>query len=70
MIDLVNKVDTIYLINKKDFPDHPEGFNPPLIVEKIYFEPYDSIYYTIHNNTMKLIEKYARQYPEEFIKFK
>jgi Domain of unknown function (DUF4375) len=70
MIDLVNKADAIYFVNKKDFPDHPEGFNPPLIVEKTYFDSYDSIYYTIHNNTMKLIEKYARQYPEEFIKFK
>ena len=71
MIKLVEKADAIYLANEKKFEleDSQENF------EKLYnelseFENLDTIYYDIHEETMDLIEKYARKNPTDFVNLK
>ncbi|MES2061878.1 MAG: DUF4375 domain-containing protein [Bacteroidota bacterium] len=41
----------------------------PLYSQEL-FDAYDNRYYDIHDNTMDMIEKYARANPEEFVKLK
>ena len=71
MLDLVDKADQEYLINKNHFELQRKlgDWSPPYDNLK-KFDEYDSIYYKIHDNTMRLIEKYARANPDEFVKLK
>jgi hypothetical protein len=71
MLDLVNKADEEYLKHKEQFVLQRQKDNwQPLYDSLKKFEDYDGKYYLLHDRTMELIEKYAKQYPDEFVKFK
>lgn len=71
MFDLVNKADKEYQANEEKFDSAKQKDNwEPLYDNLKTFEEYDSIYYKAHDKTMELIEKYARQNPNEFVKLK
>jgi len=71
MIELVEKADKEYLLHKEKFNEQRLKDDwSPLYDDLKNFETYDESYYKMHDKTMELIEKYARQHPEEFIKFK
>lgn len=70
MLDLVNKADGEYLKHKEQFILQRQKDDwQPLYDNLKKFEDYDSTYYLTHDKTMELIEKYARQHPDEFVKF-
>lgn len=68
MINLVEKVDKIYLknIEKFEVEDSQENFEK-LYNELTEFEENDLKFFDIHDATMDLIEKYARENPSEFV---
>jgi len=67
LIDLIEKVENEFILNIKDFVKQRKLDDwEPLYDNLTKFEEYDTIYYEIHDNTMGLIEKYAREYPREF----
>lgn len=71
MLDLVNKADKEYLANEEKFASEKQrGDWGDLYKNLKIFEEYDSIYYTAHDKTMELIEKYTRQNPNDFVKLK
>jgi hypothetical protein len=71
MLDLVNKADEEYLKHKEQFVLQRQKDNwQPLYDSLKKFEDYDGKYYLLHDRTMELIEKYAKQHPDEFVKFK
>jgi hypothetical protein len=71
MLDLVTKADKEYLTNKEKFDVEKQKVDwEPLYNNLKKFDEYDSIYYKTHDKTMELIEKYARQNPSEFVKFR
>jgi hypothetical protein len=71
MIDLVNKADKEYLVHKEKFTSEKQKDDwEPLYDNLKKFEEYDSMYYKMHDKTMELIEKYARQNPNDFVKLK
>ena len=68
---LSKKADKEYLVHKDEFILQRQKDDwQPLYDSLKHFDEYDSIYYTTHDKTMELIEKYARHHPEEFVKFK
>jgi hypothetical protein len=70
MLVLVEKVDKEYLKHQDEFIlQRKKGDWEPLYDDLKTFDEYDSIYYAKHHNTMELLEKYARQNPDEFVKF-
>jgi hypothetical protein len=70
MIKLVEKADKEYLSHKDQFDLQRQKDDwKPLYENVKKFDEYDSIYYATHDKMMDLIEKYARQNPEEFINF-
>ncbi|MFP5042919.1 DUF4375 domain-containing protein [Parasediminibacterium sp. JCM 36343] len=71
MIVLVEKVDKAYLANEDRFLLQKQKNDiEPLYDSLKHFDDYDKIYYQSHNNTMLLIEKYARKNSTEFVIFK
>jgi hypothetical protein len=71
MLDLINKADKEYLKHKEQFILQRQKDNWQSLYDGLKnFEDYDIEYYLLHDRTMELIEKYARQYPDEFVKFK
>ena len=70
LLDLVDKAEKIYLANKTKFDSGQttEDFSA-LYEEIIEFEDLDDQYYDIHDNTIELIEKYARLNKGEFANF-
>jgi hypothetical protein len=69
MLDLVDKADTEYLKHKKQFNLQRQKDDwQPLYDSLKKFDEYDSIYYATHDKLMELIERYARQHSEEFVK--
>jgi hypothetical protein len=71
MLELVNKADEEYLKHKEQFILQRQKDDwQPLYDSLKNFDEYDSIYYATHDKTMELIEKYAREHPNEFVKFK
>ena len=71
LIDLVKKTDKEYLANKDKFNSQREKNNwEPLYNDLKEFENFDNHYYKIHDKTMELIEKYARQNASEFVNLK
>jgi len=69
LITLIDKADKEYLDNKGQFDlQKAKGNWEPLYTNLTNFETYDNEFYKIHNNTMALIEKYARSHLEEFVK--
>lgn len=70
MLDLVNKADLEYLKYKEQFISQKQKDDwQPLYDGLKRFYEYDSIYYVTHDKTMELIEKYAREHLDEFVKF-
>ena len=70
MLDLVNKADSEYLKHKEQFILQRQKDDwQPLYDSLIKFDDYDCTYYLTYDKTMELIEKYARQHPDEFVKF-
>lgn len=71
MIDLISKADDYYLQNEVLFIELKKKDQQELLFSKLTgFNQYDETYYKIHDNTMKLLEKYAKENPNEFVKFK
>jgi Domain of unknown function (DUF4375) len=71
MLTLVEKADKEYLIHQNKVDSYKQKNDWQPLYEKPYkFEFYDSVYYSSNKKMMGLIEKYIRQYPEEFVKFK
>lgn len=71
MLDLVNKADDEYLKHKEQFILQRQKDDwQPLYDSLKKFEGYDSVYYATHDKMMELIERYARQHSEEFVKLK
>ncbi|AWA31038.1 hypothetical protein HYN48_13625 [Flavobacterium magnum] len=68
MVSLVENADKIYSKNREKF----EAGNSQEDFEKLYnelseFEDLDLKYFEMHDNTMSLIEKYAKQNTNEFL---
>lgn len=71
LLDLVKKADQEYLTHKDRFDSQRQKDNwEPLYNDLKAFEKFDEHYYKIHDKTMELIEKYARQHPDEFVNLK
>ena len=71
MLDLVDKADTEYLKHKEQFNLQRQKDDwQPLYDSLKKFDEYDSIYYATHDKMMELIERYARQHSEDFVKLK
>jgi hypothetical protein len=71
MIQLVNKADNEFRSHRMEFHEQKQKDDwEPLYDNLKEFDEFDSIYYATHDNTMGLIEKYVRQHPEEFVKFR
>jgi hypothetical protein len=68
MLNLVDKADKLYTKNKGKFDSGKtqEDFSK-LYDDLIEFDDLDGIFYDKHYKTMDLIEKYARQNPDEFV---
>ena len=70
MSNLVQKADIEYLAHQDKFILQRQKDDwEPLYDSLKNFDKYDSIYYATHDKTMELIEKYARQHSEEFVRF-
>ncbi|MFA6277451.1 MAG: DUF4375 domain-containing protein [Pedobacter sp.] len=71
MLNLIGAVDKDYVAQKGKFDIQKQNDDlSPLYENLKNFDKYDSVYYSIHDKTMRLIEKYAKEHPEEFVKFK
>jgi hypothetical protein len=70
MVNLIQKADREYLLHSDKFAGQKQKNDWTPLYEKLKdFERHDEHYYKIHDQTMELIEKYARRYPEQFVKF-
>ena len=68
MYELVKKVDIEYLANQDKFLEQQELDDwEPLYDQLTQFEEFDEIYYEQNDESMSLLEKYARRNPEEFV---
>ena len=68
MLDLVQKVDQEYLIHQNKFQEQQELDDlEPLYDQLPKFDEYDDVFYKHHDQTMALIEKYARTNTQEFV---
>ena len=71
MLVLVEKVDKEYLANEDKFSLQKKRNDiEPLYESLKHFDEFDNTYYKSRDNTMLLIEKYARRHSTEFVKFK
>lgn len=71
MINLVSNADKEYITNKNKFDLEKQKDDWNSLYDNLKnFERYDSLYNVIHNNTIKLIEAYARRNANEFVKFR
>lgn len=67
MLNLLNRVNTVYLTNNKKIKEKFKSGNWGYI-EKL-FAPFDKAYLDKSDYTMKLLENYVRQYETEFVRF-
>jgi len=71
MYNLVVAADEEYQRNKMHFDSKRTMSGMQSLYEDLKkFDEYDSAYYEIHETTMGLLEKYARQNPDDFVKLK
>jgi hypothetical protein len=71
VLELVNKADEEYLIHQSEFAKYQsKGDWSPLYTELSKFSELDISYYECHDEMMELLEKYARQDPNEFVNLK
>ena len=70
MLHLLDKADKEYIKRQKDFVLHQSKKDWSPLYEKLKnFDRYDQTYYNIHDNTMALIESYARKNQKDFVRF-
>lgn len=71
MLTLVSNADNEYLTHRKEVDSYKQKSDwQPLYEAPYKFDEYNKEYYSLNEKMMKLIEKYARQHPEDFVKFK
>jgi hypothetical protein len=71
MLLLIEKSEKLYLMYEQKFSLYQkEGDWKPLYDELKEFEDFDASYYKLHDTTMSLIERYARNNVGEFVRFK
>jgi hypothetical protein len=70
LIKLIQEVDHKYFENQHLFATQKSKDDWEQLYNQKLFDEYDNRYYQIHNNTMSLLEKYARANPNEFVKLK
>jgi hypothetical protein len=71
MLALVENADKEYLQNREIVDSYLMKDDWGSLYKSPYkFDTYDSIYYSSNEKMMLFIEKYARQHPEDFVKFK
>ena len=71
MYSLVSNADSEYFKHKKEIDSYTQKNDwQPLYEAPYKFDSYDKIYYSINENMITLFEKYARNHPEDFVKFK
>ena len=71
MLHLIEEVDIEYLLHQDEFISYKKKDDMEHLYDNLKkFDNFDSTYYSIHDKTMGLLEKYARQNPTEFVKFK
>jgi hypothetical protein len=67
MLELVDKAENEFILNIKDFIKQRRlDDSEPLYNNLTKFDEYDTAYYEIHDRTIGLIEKYAREHPDDF----
>ena len=60
-----------FIANKADFEKQRQKDDwEPLYDNLKKFKVFNKLYYKHHDHTMELIERYARQHPQEFVKLK
>jgi hypothetical protein len=70
MLVLIEKADKEYIAHKHTFILYEQKDDMETLYDILpQFDEYDAVYFSLHNNTMKLIEKYARNNSSEFVKF-
>jgi len=71
MLTLVVNANNEYLTHQTEVDSYKQKSDWQPLYDKGYkFESYDKSYYSLNEHMMKLIEKYARQHPADFVKFK
>jgi hypothetical protein len=66
LIKLLKAVEYYYFINMKTFNKYQEDKNYNGLENALpYFKDFNSIYYDLNEKSMELIEKYAKQNPEQ-----
>jgi hypothetical protein len=71
MLQLVTKADHEYLLYQNVFEEYQKKDDWSPLYDKLRkFDEYDSLYYKLHDQTMNLLEKYARGNPQEFVRLK
>jgi Domain of unknown function (DUF4375) len=71
MVDLIHKVEIEFKANISQFVEQKKKDDwEPLYENLKNFDAYDKTYFATHVHMMELIEKYAREHPDEFVKFK
>ncbi len=71
MYSLVSKSDYEYMSHQKEVDSYKQKSDWEPLYEKPYkFDSYDNSYYSLNKKMMKQIESYARQHPEDFVRFK
>lgn len=67
LLDLVDKVENEFLANVEAFKEQWKLDDWEPLYDNLHkFDEYDTLFYEIHDRTMGLIEKYARENPTEF----
>lgn len=67
MLKLIENAENEFIVNLDKFVEQKDkGDWEPLYANLKNFDAYDSTYYEIHGKTIVLIEKYAREHPDEF----
>ncbi len=67
MLEMVEQADSYYMKNRVVFEKYVDYNDYENLVKELPgFEELDTKYYQLHDRTMSLIEKHARQHPEEF----
>ena len=68
MFELVEKADKEFLANQDKFSEYQKQDDYETLCDKLaQFDELDESYYELNDETMSLIEKYARRNPDEFV---
>lgn len=71
LVDLIEKADKEFVQNEALFIEQQGKDGWEILYENLtQFDEFDDIYYSINENTMQLIESYARLHPDDFAELK